>query len=614
MIDVGGFTGLPEAEQRPSGAVGVSDLGSVWKLESGAGRGILRAARAGQHLVLVVGCCAANDSELTALAALAAQGRVGDDIASKWAGSYQVCHVSPTLVSVWTDLGGIWPVYTIAVDGGVYWSTSSRVLSGRLGRGVDLDWIAATVLAPEAPELVATRSAFAGVHRVPPGFRLDLSMAGPARTTPVWAPVPRDGHPAAELRRELELAAAARLDTSLAASADLSGGFDSTAIALTAAELLAPDRAITAVTLHPDGVWSGGDLDYARQAGRHRGIRHRFLPLNDQHLPYSRLDELPLTDEPAPSTVTYALFASQLDWLRDSIGSDCHFTGDGADALLCSPPVMIAELLKAGQIRRAVSEAIAWARLRREPPTRLLRAALRTSRTAPGTGYGRYARFLANGSRDDGHYPDVSWGPDPWLPAWATAVARERLIEVADSYAAAVAGQHSDDLTTRAIALAMGEVGRTARADVQLAAHHGVALHNPFIDSRIIQTALSVPLAERPGPATYKPILLEAMTGLFPASLQKRTTKGSYTADAYRGIRANLAQLVDLVDGHLAGHDLVDVPHLQRAIHVMAAGAPNPMAGFEPVLMAEAWLRTLSATRSVDWEPALVRQENHGAR
>lgn len=614
MIDVGGFTGLPEAEQRPSGAVGVSDLGSVWTLESGAGRGMLRAARAGQHLVLVVGCCAANDNELTALAALAAQGRVGDDIASKWAGSYLVCHVSPTSVSVWTDLGGIWPVYTIAAGGGVYWSTSSRVLAGRFGRGVDLDWISATVLAPEAPELVATRSAFAGVHRVPPGFRLDLSITGQARTVPVWAPAPRGGHPASELRHELAIATSARLDTSLVASADLSGGFDSTAIALTAAELLAPDRAITAVTLHPDGVWSGGDLDYARQAGRHRGIRHRFLPLNDEHLPYSRLDELPVTDEPAPSTVTYALFAAQLDWLRDSVGSDCHFTGDGADTLLCTPPVMIADLLKRGQIRRAVSEAIAWARLRREPPTRLLRAALRTSRTALGPGYGRYARFLAHGSQDEGHYPDVSWGPDPWLPAWATAAARERLIDVADSYAAAVAGQQRDDLTTRAIALAMGEVGRTARADVQLADHHGVALHNPFIDSRIIQSSLSVPLAARPGPASYKPILLEAMAGLFPASLQKRTTKGSYTADAYRGMRANLAQLVDLVDGHLAGHGLVDVPHLQRAIHVMAAGTPNPMAGFEPVLMAEAWLRTLSATRGVDWEPAIIRQENHGAR
>ncbi|MGH3899254.1 MAG: asparagine synthase-related protein [Pseudonocardiaceae bacterium] len=82
------------------------------------------------------------------------------------------------------------------------------------------------------------------------------------------------------------------------------------------------------------------------------------------------------------------------------------------------------------------------------------------------------------------------------------------------------------------------------RADAQLAEFHGIPLHNPFIDSRVIDVSLSVPLDQRPGPADYKPILRESVRDLLPTVLAARTTKGDATADRYHGLRANLDHLL----------------------------------------------------------------------
>lgn len=133
--------------------------------------------------------------------------------------------------------------------------------------------------------------------------------------------------------------------------------------------------------MHPEGVTTGGDVSYARQAGQHPGIVHRLMPLGPRHAPYSNLDAVPATDEPAPSTIAYAYFSAQLQWMRAEFGSDCHMTGDGGDSLLCSPPIMLADLVAARRYWRALVETIGWARLRRLAVWPLLVDAWRTART-----------------------------------------------------------------------------------------------------------------------------------------------------------------------------------------------------------------------------------------
>ncbi len=598
MLGFGGFSG-PVAEQRVP-----LDSRHVWPgipgcWLTGEWRAFeVRTLSARGQSVAVFGPCALGRADLAELATRGAP----DDVAWRWSGSYTVVHRDASGTTVWTDLGGAWPIYTTTADEGVYWSSSARTLAALDRKGVDQDRLAAWLLAPGVPALLARRSAFAGVDAVPAGHRLFLPTFGQPATRRVWRPTPRHGAHAGRLRAELAGAVAVRVDAASTPSVDLSGGFDSSALALLAAERLSPDRRVTGVTVHAAGVTDHGDLPYARLVGDHPGIVHRLMPLGVDQVPYSGLGGVPVTDEPAPSTVAYARFAAQLDWMRERIGSDCHLTGDGGDTLLSPGPIMLADLVNAGRPVRAWVETVRWARLRRVSTRPLFAVARRTARV------GRRAALvaLADTLRTGRPVPAgaTSWFPLGAVAEWSTSESRGRAARVAAAVAELADPDPRADFTAYVIAEAMADVGRTARADVELAGAHGTALHNPFVDSRVVDVGLSVPLVDRPGLAEYKPTLAAGMADLFPAELATRTTKGTFTSDYYGGIRANLPALSGLADGHLAICGLVDVPALRRTLRMAAAGVPDAFTTIEPFVRAEVWLGAVLAAGPVHWVPA----------
>lgn len=481
-------------------------------------------------------------------------------------------------------------------------------LAGLTGAGPDLDRLAAWLVARGVSALVDGRSAVTDVEPLPPGHRVSLSANGSVRSVPVWRPRPVPDDHAARLRHELAAAVAVRVDAAESPTADLSGGYDSTSLALLAAQRLHPDRSVTGVTLHPDGITHGGDLSYARLAGAMPGIDHQWLPLGAEHSPYSRLDQVPPTDEPAPSTLGYASFSAQLHWLREQRGSDCHLTGDGGDAVLCTPALLLADLVRTRRYGRALADTVRWARLVRRSVSPLLRAAVRTARTTRATALDAIVASLAEpGNR--AAVGDVAWFPAISMPPWATAGLRERVAAVASSVAGADDAGGWPDFTTQHMASVLAMTGRTARADVQLAESAGVPLHNPFLDSRLIDTCLSVPLDERAGPAEYKPIMRRAFDGLFPPPLTRRVSKGDMTPDYYQGLRANLAAVHDLADGRLAELGLADPAVLRRTVALAAAGVPAAYGTLETAVSAEVWLRAIDAAPVVPWHATQPVQE-----
>ena len=600
MVWFGGFTGRAGPARVPVNARDVwGRVSGCWVVGEFPAHEV-RTVKAGRRALAVLGPCGVTVDEL---AGLAARG-VPDDVTWRWPGSYTVVATDDHGTTVWTDVGGAWPVYTTAADGGVYWSSSSRALAGLTGNRANPDWLAPWLLAPGVAGLVHNRSAFTGIDHVPPGHRLFLPDTGAPEVRAVWRPRPHSGDHAARLRAELAAAVAVRVDSVSAPTVDLSGGYDSTALALLAAQRLHPDRSVTGVTLHPAGVTTGGDLSYARQAAEHPGIVHRLMPLDARHVPYSDLDAVPATDEPAPSTIAHAYFSAQLHWMRAEFGSDCHMTGDGGDSLLCSPPIMLADLIAARCYRRALVETIRWARLRRLAVWPLLASACRTTRTTRADALRALARRWQTGRGSDTAAGGIGWVPDIAPPPWSTVDARQRAAGVAAAVAERPYPMPGVDFATCVTGEVMARVGRTARADVQLAEHHEVALHNPFVDSRVVDTYLSVPLDERPGPAEYKPIMREALADLFPASLANRRTKGSFSADFYQGMRTNLSVLHGLADGRLAVLGLVNPDALRRALTAVSAGVPVAFSAVEPAIAAEVWLRAIDAAPAVAWTEA----------
>ncbi|MEQ3552595.1 albusnodin/ikarugamycin family macrolactam cyclase [Pseudonocardia nematodicida] len=535
-----------------------SDIGAAWLCGAWPGSQVATAQRPGRT-VTILGRARCEPEVLQRWV----RHGVPDSAPTALAGAYTIVEVTEHATVVFTDPGWIQPIYTAATtDGAPLWGSSSLALACLVGADVDDTWLHEHLHpGPGVEPGTGERSAFAGITPVPPGARLTITSSEITIRPLATATSAVSPRPAESLRAALQdtVAGVAEGRTGAAVAADCSGGMDSTSLAM----LLAHHRpcggsaaaGVVAVTVHPVGITSGGDLDYARAAidyartGRVQSLEHLLCALGDGHVPYGRMDELvPATDEPAPSTIAIARFDAELAMLAGR-GIGDLVTGDGGDTLLGPQPGYLPDLAATATVRaqaELVRHALGWARLRRTAVWPLLTQAR----------------------------------------------------------AAAVRGERGEAARTRA---AMRVVARTARADAQITEQlHGISLHNPFTDPRVVDAALVVPGPLRAGPGDYKPLLRRAMAGLLPETVTARRTKGDFTPDQYRGLRRHLQALTGLVDGELAARGLIDPIRYRALLTRAAAGAPG--IGFHqlnPVVAAEVWMRALrQAPAAARWASA----------
>lgn len=509
--------------------------------------------------VVAIGPCSATSQELATLVGH----HVPDRVITEWAGAYTIIRAQPDQVTIWTDPAGACPIYTVRSDDrALTWGSSSRALASLSRAEVDEAWLAAFLADPYAG---AAGSAFSGVTLVPPGTRLVLADGQVKELTQIWTRTPRRWSEAVDQLRST-LAASVQVRMTGIVAADLSGGMDSTTLAVLAAR----NRAVNAVTAHPAEVTSGGDLDHARTtAAAHPTMRHVLMPLTDDHLPYRGLDTLPPTDEPAPSTVTWAMLSAQFELLAD-IGVTCHLTGDGGDTLFLPPPVYLADLARRGRWLRLAADTQGWARLRRTSPWPLIAQAVR--RQSPSTAVTAAPRWLT------AHAARLS----------SASRAEVKMPELRD---------HADrDLIRRTRFTA-----RTAHTENQLADAFGIAMHNPYLDARLLDITLGVHGWLRGSPRQYKPLLTAATAGLLPETVRNRAAKGTFVGDHHQGLRRNLHHVLDLTDGRLAGRGLITLDKLRSEIHMAAAGRNIHWGHLQRVLAVEVWLRSLESVSPLDW-------------
>ncbi|WP_405408909.1 albusnodin/ikarugamycin family macrolactam cyclase [Streptomyces decoyicus] len=499
----------------------------------------------------VLGTCSASERDLDhALTAPDLTEAVGE-----WAGSFIAVRLTQrNVVEVLTDPAGACPLYTVTTPDGLVWGSSSRALSGLAGGDVDDDWLASYLWDTKAP--VPGRSAWANVAPVPAGHRLLLS-AEAVHSSPWWSPAkrrPAEALPA--IRRALSEGVRVRVKD-VETSTDL-GGMDSTTLAVIAAQ----HRPITALTAHPSAVAEGGDLQYARALDV-PGLSRIEFPLEDHHLPFSPAEApLPAVDEPPPSNAVWAMLSAQLR-ITAATGATRHLTGDGGDDLFLPSPRHLVDLARSRRWLRLVSDAMAWAQLRRQDPRPLIAAALRG---------------------------DMEGIARPWLtrPPWLTSSVPTPTAQAGDADSALISSVRT--------------AARTAHADGQLANTVGVELHNPYFDGAVLDAVVSVPSHLRFSAHRYKPLLVDACGDLLPEPHRRRTTKGVFTADFHRGVRANLPRILDLADGHLAARGLIDPAPLRATVHAAALGAETIWASLLPTLAAEQWLAAIERTPAIRWQ------------
>ncbi|MFF8918830.1 asparagine synthase-related protein [Streptomyces sp. NPDC015032] len=452
-------------------------------------------------------------------------------------------------------------------------STSARQLGGgaELERRYFCRYLTGNMAQPHS-ELTP----FAGVHRILGGEVVELSITGQLRGR-VLQHVPRAHDPlvraadepglggaAKDLRLALEHAVRRRMGRMTACH--VSGGTDSTSVALLAARLLAAGQG------HPgDLVLLAGRFARGELAAEQPYIDEAMAEIR-RHAPAARpvivdVDDVADFDDfqhhagdpDEPHAHAFrAPFWSRLHATAADLGCDTLLTGCGADPIADANPLHLHRLARTGQLRLMTRQARDWAAgserglwdivfayvlqpalpLAAERGTALLR---RHGTVLGGLGNFARPRWLRSGFARAHGYRESSIAESRFVFGRRP---EQSLYEAANYLTA------PDPLSWR-----------RARQD-------GFFLSHPFLDPEVIATMRCLPAETTFHPGRPKAVLREAMADLLPPRIGGRVVKVPFNQLYARGLRTHGDELIDLCRS--ARHPLIaemfDVETLCRAV------------------------------------------------
>ncbi|CAM5368356.1 asparagine synthase [Streptomyces abikoensis] len=574
--------------------------GRPWLMGHWSADGIA-AGEAGSARLAVIGQCPVTASRLDRLAAglggsVAHLGRVGAALP----GSFHAVAAAGGRIRVQGSASGLRRVFFAPLAGTVVAADRSDVLARLTGSGPDRQWLASRLLDAPVPHPVADAPPWQGVRAVPAGHCLLIEADGRSRTVPWWTP-PEPELPlsrAAPLLRDAlaeavafrveaagggggEGAAAGTAGTATGLACDLSGGLDSTSLCF-----LAHRHRPGLTTVTCTGADAGDDdAAWAELAARHLpGARRLVVPPGRRPPQFADLLHPAGTDEPDPGLRGRAHMLA-LAGLLTAEGCRVRLSGHGGDEVVRTRRAYLHDLARSHPYA-CWQHARAHRILHRWSARSVLHMLL--DRRDYGTWLrDRSGSLLAPPARGG---PD-GWGPDLRMVPWATADAAETaraLLAAAAEEARPLAGSRGRH---EAVALAQA-AGRCSRIDAQVAASAGLTTAYPFLDDRVLEACLAVRLHERTTPWHYKPLLAEAMRGIVPDAVLRRTTKADTGAEVTAGFRRHRADLLALCDDLLlARYGMADAGRLRTTVLAACAeGAVRPP--LVQTLATEAWLRS----------------------
>jgi asparagine synthase (glutamine-hydrolysing) len=505
------------------------------------------------------------------------------------------------------------------------------VLAALTGAGVDDQVLALRLMIPALPYPLEERSVWRGVRGVPPDECLVMEPDGSARTSVWWRP-PRAVLSLEEGARAVREALVGAVGTCTAGlgtiSADLSGGLDSSAVCFLAAP--GPARLVTARWRSAD---PGNDDD--RWAGRAAaalpGVEHVVVDRDGGPPWFAGLGGVPDLDYDPGGGLGGGLggfgggggLGSVTDepcaWVRERAklidiagrmargGVRLYICGGGSDELFTPKPPHLYDLLRRHPL--TALRRIGRYRADRRVPWRGLLRSLADRRS-----FGEWLAAAANRlDRVPAAYADqcVSWQPYPRIPPWASADA----VWAAASLLRQAAADEPDPLAQeRAVHLTLQCVrarGTVVNQIDQLLGCLGIGYAAPYTDDAVVEAALSVRARERTGAAPgVTPLLAEAMRGIVPGHILRRTAAGGHGANTFASLRRHRGELLGLFAGSLlAGRGLIDIDRARSAL--AGSSGPAHLDSLPPTLGCEVWLRSLptagpGTARTTSAVPSLV--------
>jgi asparagine synthase (glutamine-hydrolysing) len=551
--------------------------------------------------LVVSGTCAAPTDALTRLLERIATGRESIEAVTGLGGSYHAILDDGSALVVVGDLAGLRPVFTASVGGVPMFASTPLGLAGATRTGLDAGFLAARLMCPDAVELHESSTAFSEIRRMPQGAILRCAAEGMTliKRPPPVVQAGYDGAPG--LRSALVQAVQARLTGPV--SADLSGGLDSTSLAMIADSHGAQD--LLAVTYLDPLACGDEDAAFARRATTLlRTGKQVVIEGGADSLPYSGIEDIdPLVfDEPSQELLLAARTRIRLAPATERTG---HLGGDGGDAVLTGPLTYLVDLARRHHYRALIREATGLARLRQRPATALVRSALSHAR-------GTYARELircaAKLTQSDSATPG-GWrrpGIEESLAccrlsptsAWSTPQAAHRLAERLYALALQAPALGADAMALRAIR----HHADLTRQYQRLTSTWNIVSHAPFLDDSVVTACTRVPVIERTSVSAVKPLLGAAVAGLVPRAVLERRSKGDYSASEYAGLRAAGLFLCDLMAApRLADLGLIEPARVRPVLEAAIAGAASPLGALGDLIATELWLRADPTAATYRW-------------
>lgn len=530
-----------------------------------------------QVRVAVVGDVLLAPDEEMGLLRAAAEERWAD--LTRLPGSYWVIAQTDAHSFICGDVAGLRSVFYRGYGSDTVWSTSARRLAAHHDAQPDLVMMAARIAA--GAEHWPDRTAYERVRAVPGGSGLLLGPGGP-RVIDVSGirPVLTLADGAAGFAEALERAVHGRMSAvGGRAGADVSGGLDSSSVAILAAEV----GEISAVT-YSDQHTSAEDLAFAHRVAEHIGTPLHVARGGAGELPFGWSAEQPVSEQPAAASLT---MSQHHLYLRPASKLPLQFTGHGGDVVLDSCSAVWVGMVQDGQRRTARREVTNWARARNRSPRTMWRAITE----AAGTGYAgaleEAADRMERGTADTRRSGVWTWCHLGESSRWLTPGARHQIAGLLREAARTITPLRAD-LAEQNASLRL--IAADARDTAPLAASWGIRPVHPFLDNQVVRAAFAIPPVERHGLTTFKPLLAAALPRL-PEWLTGRPSKGSFTRQLTAGMLHHRPQIAELIrTSPLVARGLLDPAPALEALAGVGGTRADALYDLQRLTMTCQWL------------------------
>lgn len=455
-------------------------------------------------------------------------------------------------VSMRDPLGG-YPLFWTMQAGTIAFSTSIWALLHRTSqRSLNMEYFADLLMTPVTRCEGASEScAYAEIHRVLPGTIATLKIS-PLRveTRRYWHWLTQSQDPGtnsiaelAERSRSLLHAAVRERLLYGCTLAHLSGGMDSTSIALIAQEEIrsgageAPLHTFSLVYNRlPILAQERPYIEEVIQRTPHI-VAHQLT--GDDLLDFDGFRDPPPHEEPYAGLGRLVIDSASVD-LAAQIGASTVLTGLGADEIYDTLPFYLTDVLRQGHLWKAWQEACKWAHALNCNPWGVL-LPFGFAHLAPPWLVRHLARRRCWRSLRLNQQTD--WTVPPWiLPDFARHYALlDRGIDHAYHWHG-LCRKTGVAMVLDAIEDLPGDVLRWS-----VAAPRGIAYAHPFLDLRLLCFGIGMLGRLQPEPGKMKPVLAEAMHHTLPESIRERRRKGHFNEVYYLGLARNLQRLKSMV-------------------------------------------------------------------